>query len=537
MKKKVSKLAVLSMILGGTGVFFALLRAVVLLVVAIPLGPAALLSGLLAIWVIRRRSATLRGTRLAIWGACLGIIGTLLSMVVLAGMFTGQFDPDQMRQQQEGRMQRTASRNAMPGEALTNFTSNLPIIVLQTEKDGRSRRNGTIARAQFFDIKGDAHRASIKEKPDHEGLISFHPRGNTSLHLPKHSYTLHTLDAETNQTKIGLFGLPKEEDWVLYASFEDKTMIRDVLAFQLANKMGRYAPRTRYVELFQQDASEPLSMRHYSGVYVLMEKIKRGKERVNIAQLKAEDASEPEITGGYILKRDHGEDGGKRFRTERGGPYFFVYPKPEEITAEQRAWITRYFKSFEAALYGPDFADVKTGYAAFLEVDAFIDAHWLVELSKNVDGFRYSSFLTKDRGGKIRPGPAWDWNRSFGNANYYGGWQTQGWYSSNLRPNEICWYDRLSEDPAFLKRCNARWRALRKNIFDPAKINATIDQLARELEEAQQRNFQRWPILGEQITSNHYVGQTYRDEVQWLKKWVERRIAWIDNEMGEGRAR
>ena len=148
-----------------------------------------------------------------------------------------------------------------------------------------------------------------------------------------------------------------------------------------------------------------------------------------------------------------------------------------------------------------------------------------------MDGFRYSSYLTKDRNAKLKPGPAWDWNRSFGNANYYGGWQTQGWYWRVLRPNEISWYGRLREDPAFEQRCRARWRELRKDILNPAQLSAAIDQLATQLQEAQRRNFQRWPILGQQVTCNHYVGDTYEEEVAWLKNWIQRRIAWIDKQV------
>ncbi|HEV8543391.1 MAG TPA: CotH kinase family protein, partial [Verrucomicrobiae bacterium] len=190
-----------------------------------------------------------------------------------------------------------------------------------------------------------------------------------------------------------------------------------------------------------------------------------------------------------------------------------------------------YFNAFESALYGSDFADPKTGYAAYLDVDAFIDAHWLVEMSKNVDGFRYSAFLFKDRNGKINAGPPWDWNRSFGNANYYGGGQTHGWYWSRLRPNEISWYQRLREDPEFARHSAARWKELRKDIFEPKNISALIDQYAGQLHEAQQRNFERWPIIGEQITCNFYVGHSYEDEVRWLKKWITDRINWIDRQM------
>jgi hypothetical protein len=198
--------------------------------------------------------------------------------------------------------------------------------------------------------------------------------------------------------------------------------------------------------------------------------------------------------------------------------------------------LTRYLNAFEEALYGDDFQDPRTGYAAYLDVASFIDMHWLIEATKNVDGFRYSAFLTKDRGGKLKPEPPWDWNRSFGNANYYGGGETHGWYSYNLRPNEISWYHRLREDPVFAQRCAARWVYLRKDIFDPKKIQARIDELAALLEEAQQGNYRRWPVLGQHVTCNHYVGDSYEDEVRWMKKWIERRIAWIDSQVGGARS-
>ncbi len=189
-----------------------------------------------------------------------------------------------------------------------------------------------------------------------------------------------------------------------------------------------------------------------------------------------------------------------------------------------------YLGAFEAALYGPGFADPVKGYAAYLDVDSFIDAHWLAELSKNVDAFRYSAHLVKDRLGKLKPEPPWDWNRSFGNANYYGGGQPHDWYWPYLRPNEISWYQRLSQDPKFRRRCADRWQELRRDVFDPRKLNARIDQLAAELNEAQARNFQRWPILGKQVTCNFFVGASFEEEVRWLKSWIVSRIAWIDSQ-------
>lgn len=531
--KKRSSLAILSFVLGCTAAWCTLTRAGWLPAVAIPLGLAAVCTAGLALWSIHRAPASLRGRGLAISAVCLGVLATVSGVAVLVSLFLQQLSPEPQQRQtwdQDRQAEEAQAQNRMPDEPATNFTSNLPIVILDTAGQSISKDAATVVRARFFDVGNG--RVSPGAEPVYEGLATMHLRGTTTLHLPKRSYAFHTVDAETNQTKVSLLGLPREEDWVLYAPYEDKTLIRDVLAYELANRMGHYAPRTRYVELFLNTSRRPLSLRDYAGVYVLMEKIKRGKDRVNIAKLGPKDLSEPEITGGYIVKRDHSDRGGSRFRTRHGGPYFYVYPKAKEIAPEQKSWLAGYLNAFESALYGAEFTDPRTGYAAYLDVDSFIDAHWLTEISKNVDGFRYSAFLTKDRGGKLKPEPPWDWNRSFGNANYYGGWQVQGWYWTNLRPNEISWYQRLREDPDFGRRCTARWFVLRKGVLDPKKLTARVDELAAQLEEAQRRNFKRWPVLGQQITCNYYVGHSFQDEVRWLKNWIQRRIAWMDSQLG-----
>jgi hypothetical protein len=530
MQNKFSKLAITSFVLGLIGAFTASTRAGGLPVLAIPLGVFAVSSSAAAIWSIHKRAVIRRGTGLAISGACLGAGGTIFSVVFIGGMIFRQMDHARAQQDQFFHLENQMGNSPLADQKATNFTSNLPIIVLHTGGKRIFKQGQTLVRGEVFDA--GSGRASNSAKPAYEGMMTIHMRGSTTMQLPKHSFTFHTVDSATNQTKVSLLGLPRDEDWILYAPFEDKTLMRDVLAFQLARKMGHYAPRTKFVELFIQRSSGQLSMRDYAGVYVLMEKIKRGPERVKIAKLQPEDRSEPAITGGYIIKRDHGEHQADRFHTSRGGPYFFISPKADHVTSEQKAWLQNYMNSFESALYGSSFTDARKGYAAYLDVDSFIDAHWLIEAGKNVDGFRYSSFLTKDRGGKLKTEPPWDWNRSFGNANYYGGGETSGWYWPRLRPNELSWYRRLREDPAFAQRCKTRWFELRKNVLDPKQIDATIDEMAAQLKEAQTRNFKRWPILGQQITCNYYVGDSFQDEVQWLKKWINGRIAWIDNQMG-----
>lgn len=527
---KRSGFAVVSLVLGVVALLFAWQGNGGTAALAFPIGILAVILGALGAVLIRWGKSGKTGTRQALGGLALGIVAFVVAASNLIQGFNPQRGPSGWNRSQRSQIPDMPRPDRVRRTPLTNFASRLPVVVLHTGGRPVWQEGSTLIRAEFYEAgKGPG---TSETTPNYLGPATLNRRGYSSLRLPKPSFTLHTVDASTNQIKVPLLGMPKGEDWVLYAPFEDKTLIRDVLAYELARKMGHYAPRTRFVEVFVNNSAGPVAREDYEGVYVLVEKIKRGADRVNIAKLEPTHRAEPEITGGYILKRDHRERDGRRFHTPNGGPYFHVYPNDRDITPEQRTWIQRYLTAFENALHGPDFADPSTGYAAFLDVDSFIDAHWLIELSKNVDGFRYSSFLTKDRGGKLKTEPPWDWNRAFGNANYYGGGQSEGWYWTRLRPNEISWHARLREDPAYVERASARWRALRTTTFDPAGMHAFIDQCAAELEGAQQRNFERWPVLGQHITCNYYVGRTYQDEIRWLKGWIDRRIAWIDSQVG-----
>lgn len=423
-------------------------------------------------------------------------------------------------------------------ENLGNFSSNLPLVIINAF--GQQIRKETEATVSLRVVDSGSDRISLTDGAGFDGPCDIKFRGYSSLRFPKRSFTIKLQDGNGQRQEETLLGMPKDSHWVLYAPYSDKTLMRDVLAYELSNRMGRYAARTRFVEVFLNRNSDKLSKRDYMGVYVLEEKIKRSPDRVNIAKLTPDDQNEPNISGGYIFKRDHSNppmdapyrafDEGNGFRTSRGVHLFFVDPEESELTPAQRSYLARYVSQFERALYGPDFRSPSEGYAKYLDVDSFIDQFWIVELSKNVDGFRYSCYMTKDRGGKIRMEPIWDWNLSFGNANYHQGWMPERWYWRLLRENEISWYRRLSQDPDFVQRLTDRWTELRKSVFEPEFLVSRIDQIAEQLAEAQKRNFQRWPILGQSVNPNWFVGDSFQDEVSWMKHWIRERIAWIDSQ-------
>ncbi len=157
----------------------------------------------------------------------------------------------------------------------------------------------------------------------------------------------------------------------------------------------------------------------------------------------------------------------------------------------------------------------------------------MVELTKNIDGFRLSTFMFKDRGGKLNMGPIWDYNLCLGNADYLQGWVPQGWYYPQLGSGEYPWWPRLFQDDAFRVRYADRWFELRKTVFATAQMFADINTLTSLLGESQVRNFQRWPILGIYIWPNapgFELRDTFQKEVDWMKLWLTSRLTWIDSQ-------
>ena len=385
------------------------------------------------------------------------------------------------------------------------------------------------------------------DKPNvYLGKVGIEYRGSTSQDLfPKKPFGMELwVDSTQKSRKVALLGMPEEADWVLNATYNDKTLMRDVLSYDLANRMGRYATRTRYCELMLNN--------QYHGLYILMEKIKRDKNRVDVSSLKTTDNSGDDVTGGYILKIDKTEGSISRsWRTNvvNGLQTFTIpiqieYPKIADITDAQFNYIKNYVTDFESSLLNTDFKNSKAKWRELIDLDSFIDYFLITEFTKNVDGYRLSTYFYKDKdskGGKLKMGPAWDYNLAFGNAYYHEGYLTSGWqYKVNdlaiaakdvnfLSPN---WWGQFVEDSTFRYRVANRWSILRKNVLSTERINNWIDSTATVLQPAMVRNNNRWTgVLGKNIWPNYYVGATYQDELNWMKEWVRQRGVWLDGQI------
>lgn len=441
----------------------------------------------------------------------------LLSGVILSVTASCIIDSSEQSKQPK----RASTRKGVPHRTKT-FTSNLPIVIIDTSGKWIPDEPKIPASMKIiYDESGGKNTLNSKHV-DFDGKIGIELRGKTSLRFPKHQYGVETQDEAGNDKDVSLLQLPTESDWVLNGPYSDKTLMRNYLAYEFSNRIGRYASRTKFVEMFLNDKGDPaIQNRHYVGVYLLIEKIKRGKDRVDIQPLKPSD-----ITGGYILKIDKRDPYETYFFTHYTR-LFHVYPKGREMSDAQKAWIQNYMSEFETTLAGKDFKDPEHGYAKYIDTDAFIDHFIINELFRNIDGFRNSTYMYKDRGGKLTMGPVWDFNLSMGNSSFNEGWKTDGWL---IYTNPVpFWWDRLLQDKNFTQKLAKRWEELRKDILATSKLFKEIDRTAEYLSEAQKRNFQRWPVLGRTLFGNPNRGYaTYQQEVKQIKIWLNARLKWMD---------
>lgn len=423
-----------------------------------------------------------------------------------------------------------------------DFSSNLPIIIVETYgqtvtyAERHVYKPSSVVVVEPNDTFG---RAVLNGPCDFAGRAGFRVRGRSSSFLwPKMQYALETWDAQDNDTPVSMLGFPQESDWVLVGPYSDKTLMRTALPYQWSNEIGRYAARTRFVEMFLDTDGGAVSYDDYLGVYVFMEKIKRDENRVDIKELAPAHNDDPAITGGYILRKDWAES--PHFVTVTGMELEYREPKAEEITDPQKAYIKGYMDDFETVLYGSDFKNPVAGYVKYIDVDSFIDYHLMTEMPKNGDGYYHSTFMYKDRGKKLELGPAWDYNLSMGN--FSGGDLSSPftwYYPARSQNGTHKWLIRLFEDFEFRLKTADRWFDLRETIFSNVKLLADIDRYALLLDEAQARNFERWDTLGRQIDYNPPGStdrDTYQKEVDWLKAWLEDRLAWMDQAIAEERA-
>lgn len=411
-------------------------------------------------------------------------------------------------------------------------SSNLPIVVIETDGGVSIPDEPKVLATMKIIWHEDGSRNYLTDIDNpkylnYDGRIGIELRGTTSQQfLQKKPYGLETLLADNvTNNNVSILGMPKENDWVLNSLAFDQTGMRDVLSYELSEKLGQYAPRRVYCEVIVNN--------DYKGLYVFMEKIKADDNRVNIQKMDGTCNSYPEITGGYIVQADRADNGYPAAWTMQGygGGYWgggssttFVheYPKPGDITTAQSNYIKNVFFSL-ADKAGSHNTTITNGIPAIIDIPAFVDYLIIAEFASNVDVYTYSTFFHKDRKGKLRAGPVWDYNLAYGHDEFgsrsrYDVWQ----FDNNDNTGPKFWKDLFNTE---MFRCYfaRRWFEVTESgmPLNYNKLCSRIDELDELISEGVGRDNQRWNKMTQHVS-----------EVQALKSWIQMRINWLNQNIG-----
>jgi hypothetical protein len=411
--------------------------------------------------------------------------------------------------------------------------SNLPIVVIETDINPETNLQYEIidepkvpatmkiiyrvdeGRNYLTDISNDAHL-------NYNGKIGIEFRGSSSQELPKNPYGFTTLKTDGSNNNVSILGMPKENDWVLNSLAFDSSMIRDYLSYHLASQLGNYNPKIKYVEVVVNG--------DYKGVYILMEKIKIDTNRVNIIKLSNTDNTSPAITGGYIIKADK-TTGGDQVAwtmpsyTSWDVDFLHDSPKTENITSEQANYIKSVFFELSRTISLSN-QNITDGYPSIIDIPTFVDFIIMSELSSNVDSYQFSTFFHKDRNGKLRAGPIWDYNLTFGNDLFQWGYDRSHynvWQLDNGDNIGAKFFKDLFNDSVFRCYLAKRWFQLTANEqpLNYTTINEKIDELQTILTESQLREQLRWNTVSLQ-----------KENIIAMKAWIQQRISWINSAIG-----
>jgi hypothetical protein len=398
------------------------------------------------------------------------------------------------------------------GANVLDDSSNLPLVIVETFGDAVPGVGTTFGDMFVAMIEpGSDGRSQLTDSFDVGTRGGMHVRGSSSAGFSKKQYRVEFWDQRNEDQQHAVLGLPAESDWIFYGPGPyDRVLISNPLMFDLSNQIGRYATRTRWVEMYLNSNGGELNSSDYAGVYAIIEVIERGDDRVDVEPLATGAGGVP-VQGGFVWKNDRGSS----------------YVDPETTTSAQRQYIDGWINGLRAAAAGPNFKDPNLGYQRYADVGSFIDHNLLNLLAMNVDALRLSSYYYKTANGKLEAGPIWDFDRSLESTDgrddnprtWFGGGDSTRYFDDSDRV--MSWWPDMFQDPDFVQQYIDRWFELRRSEFSLDNLNALIDAHAAQLAEAAPRDYARWS--GSRFSN-------FAGEIRHLKDWLRRRVEWIDSQ-------
>ena len=409
-----------------------------------------------------------------------------------------------------------------------NFeSSNLPIVIIVTDQGQEIPNEPKIDATMKIIYRGEGVRnylsdASDASTLDYDGAIKIEYRGSSSSLLDKKQYAFTPYDELGAKNNVSLLDMPKENDWILNGLAYDDSYMRDFISYKLSNFTGNYASRGRYCEVVLNG--------DFRGIYVLQEKLKADNNRIDINKIKETDLTFPKLTGGYVTKTDktEGSDFAAWSMDNYGGyqsNFIHEHPKPTTVQSEQHEYIKNEFEILQEKIATPSNSSISNGYPSTIDIPSFIDFMILNELASNADGYEFSTFFHKDRNGKLRAGPIWDFNLTFGNDLFFWGLDrshTDIWqFDDDGNEGPKFWKD-LFDDAVFKCYLTKRWQELTAlgMPLNSIEIFAFIDVTTTLISEAVER----------QETMSGTTGE-FVDQISEMKTFISDRIEWMSSQL------
>jgi hypothetical protein len=439
-----------------------------------------------------------------------------------------------------------------------DHSSNLPIILLDGYGKGMPPKpaNSAVANpyraAAVLVYEPSGGTADVSRLPTMVARAGYHLRGQSSSMFPQRPYKVEFWDNADADAKFPLLGMPADADWALIAPYYDRSLLRNPFTYALGQEMALPVPRTQFAEVYINYANRPMSADDYQGIYWVSETLKINGRRLPLAKLEPTDITPPAVTGGYMFKFDFaatdsaapkltcaGSDpimpaNATGTRPASGGNCWIdlEVSEPDTLATQQLSWLNQYVQSFHDALHTTPIGD----YTQYIDVASFVDLMIVTELTRNLDAYIRSAYYHKDRDGKLKGGPLWDYNFAYG----IGITQTidpRGGLQYLVGRDINHWFPKLMGDATFAAQVRTRWKALRQTVLSNVSIDARIATLRAPLQAAAvARDYAKWPVsrvysaTGGIATVVGPTAATFDAQVTAFRTFVVDRAAWIDTQ-------
>lgn len=415
--------------------------------------------------------------------------------------------------------------NVMPDNTTVKIDStNLPIVFIDTQGNAIEREDFVTAYVKIID-NGDVNYGDTltyaNQKVDFEGYMSIRYRGFSSYNAArKKSYAIRAIDEKKGEKKKSkLLGMRKGKKWALKGSPFDRSMIRDVLTYELARPYMDFVPQTRFCEVIVDGV--------YHGVYSLSEQITADR-----LKLKKPGDNKSDVTGGYVLQIDnHHKDKVLPSKHWDIG-YMQEYPDSDKLNQTQIRYIYDYIDNVENSIMDGE----GTVFDSYIDMLSMIDYQLSSEFSHNGDAYVFSTFFYKNRDGedsKLKFS-LWDFDLGYGNYSASDCSKVDTW----VYDKQGHWWKEAMKHSVYSDSVKARWKQYRSEKYTDKHINHIIDSLTNTLTSygAEKRNSDTWLTFvswKKEITIQKYISSSYEEEIEYLKDWISRRLKWMDKELLE----